>query len=114
MPERTPLLSLFGVRWNHVVPKPMRVIVGTQTRIDNINMLVLAQLFFDVGPFEENFLTFAPALLFLGEFDALQHELGVFLFDGLYFHSSSVGQIIAHCSEVKLNLSQRYGDAKLI
>jgi hypothetical protein len=64
----------------------MRVIIGTQTRIDDIDMLVLAQLFFDIRPLEKNFLAFAPALLFLGELDTVQHQFGMFFLDRLYFH----------------------------
>ena len=35
-----------------------------------------------------------PALLFFGELDAVQHQLGVFFFGRLNFHSSSVGQLL--------------------
>ena len=50
-------------------------------------MFVLAQLFFDVRPSEQDLLSFTPPLLVLGEFDAVHHEFRVTFLDRLYFHA---------------------------
>ena len=68
----------------------MRVPIVTDTRpepgIDDVNMLMLAQLFLDFRPLEQNRLSFAPSLFVLGELDALHHQFGVTFFDRFDFH----------------------------
>ncbi len=52
MTERAPVLALLGMRRNHVVPQSVRVVVGAKSRIDDVNVFVLAQLLFDFRPLE--------------------------------------------------------------
>jgi hypothetical protein len=59
----------------------MGMIVRTEPGIDDVNMLMLTQLFFDFRPLEQNRLSFAPTLLVLGELDALHHQIGVGFFN---------------------------------
>jgi len=42
MAEGTPVLTLFGVRRDNVVPKSMGVIIGAEARVHNIDMFMLA------------------------------------------------------------------------
>ena len=86
MAEAAPLLAFFGVRRNDIVPQPVRVIVRSQPSVDNVNMFMLAQLLFDVGPLEENLLPLAPPLLVLGELDAMHHQFGMGFLNRFYFH----------------------------
>jgi hypothetical protein len=59
----------------------VRVIVGTQPRVDDINMFMLAQLLFDIRPLEKHVLSFASAYLLLGELYAVHRQFGMTFLD---------------------------------
>src|ERR671924_22791 len=75
--KRAPILSFFGMGRDNIVPESMRMIVRSEPRVDDVNMFVFAQLFFDVGPLKKNFLSFAAPLLVLGEFYTVHRQFGV-------------------------------------
>src|SRR5215831_2779175 len=86
--EGAPILPLLGVRRNYVVPQPMGMIVGAQARINDVNVLVLAQLLFDLRPFEQHLLLFATALLLLCKTHAVHAQFTVNFLDRSLLHDS--------------------------
>src|SRR5688500_19235175 len=88
MAEGAPVLPFFGVWRNDVIPQTVRVVVGAQPRVYDVNMLVLPQLLFDVRPFEQYLLPLVAALLVLGEAHAMHHQFCMSLLDGLDLHET--------------------------
>ncbi len=80
MAQRSPLLPFLGMRRNYVVPQSMRVVVRTEPGVDDVNMLVFPQLFFNLGPLEQHLLPLAAPLLVFGKTHTMHGELTVKLF----------------------------------
>ena len=94
MPESAPVLPLLGVRRNHVVPQTMGVIVRPQARVDDVNMLVLAQLLFNLGPFKKHVLLLATPLFVLCETNAVHHQSTMNFLDRSFRHEFLLQDIL--------------------
>src|SRR5690348_1181035 len=110
MAERTPVLTLFGVRRDDIVPKPVRMIVRAEASVNDIDMFVLAQFLFDLRPFEQHVLSFAPALLVFGEAHAMHQQFCMYFLDRFDFHEFLPAKIRR---SVKLNARPRIMAATL-
>ena len=71
VPKSPPVLALLGVRRDNVIPQTVRVVVGAEPRVDDVDMLVFTQLLLNLAPFEKHLLFFATSLLILCETHAV-------------------------------------------
>ena len=76
------------MRPDDVVPKPVRVIVRAEASVNDIDVFMLTQFLFDLRPFEQYVLSFAPALLVFGKAHAMHQQFCMYFLDRFDFHAA--------------------------